>query len=88
MPVYKPKVKRFDKVPDCDICKATNLSVVWDLPTRDGPWAYICGKCLEFHAIPKVGHGIGYKIIQKKGERDGKSKVRLECKYSKHKGNK
>lgn len=47
------KTVKLAKMPKCDICGKYEAKV--DGPTRDGPWAFMCGGCYEKIGIPGLG---------------------------------
>lgn len=46
-------------LPSCDICKADNLDVVYDMPYQGSTWANVCKAC-----CPNPNHPIGTKIVK------------------------
>lgn len=51
-------------LPSCDVCNATDLEVVYDMPFRGTQWAHVCEHCREMATMPD--HPAGIKIV--KGE--------------------
>jgi len=45
------------EIPDCDFCGKPAL---YDVPTKMGPWAYLCSDCFKKYA--GRNKEIGYKI--------------------------
>ncbi len=53
---------RTEALPNCDICKATELSVIYDMPFRGTSWANCCEKCRFESETPN--HPAGIRIIR------------------------
>ncbi len=58
------KTRHRETLPNCDICKATELSVVYDMPFLGGHWANCCEKCRLQCETPN--HPAGIRFV--KGE--------------------
>lgn len=51
-----------ETLPACDICKATDLPVVYDMPYRGGQWANLCEQCRQGADNPAPA--CGSKIVR------------------------
>jgi hypothetical protein len=49
-------------LPSCDVCKATDLKVVYDMPYKGTQWANLCEDCRKGATDPN--HASGFKIIK------------------------
>jgi len=63
---------KMTKIPKCDFCGKPAL---YDAPTRNGPWGYMCSGCYADHGTKG---GLGSKLVVSKGlnisEEDKKKK--------------
>lgn len=51
-----------DTLPSCDICKATDLSVVFDMPYSGGHFANVCNGCRQLTDNPDSS--LGTRIVK------------------------
>lgn len=72
-----------DTLPSCDICKATDLSVVFDMPYSGGHFANVCNGCRQLTDNPDSS--LGTRIVKgRHPDADPPSKC-LQCGHP-HKG--
>lgn len=58
-----------DSLPNCCICGATELSVVYDMPYRGTTWANCCEKCRRLADDPN--HPAGIRLVKGKHPKAG-----------------
>ena len=66
---YKPGNKKFDLKGECDICKASDLTVIYDASVMTSfnsrVWAFVCQKCFdERDGHLGVGRGQKYERVE------------------------
>jgi hypothetical protein len=51
-----------ETLPSCDVCKASNEKVIYDMPYQGTQWANLCEDCRKDATDPD--HASGFKIIK------------------------
>ena len=53
--------KKVTELYDCNLCSA---KAIWDAPTSDGRWAYMCAKCAKKHSRPaQLKMGTRFELV-------------------------